>query len=111
MNKPIVASLALVALTFVVGCASAGDRLCEENQKCEGATDPAQECADLRAECDEDDECAASQEQCKAENEVVAACVLAAESSCRELGEASFYLPNDEEACSEELDAFLECIG
>jgi hypothetical protein len=104
-------ALAAFALTNIVACASAGDRLCEENQKCQGADDPAKECADLRADCEEDDECAESQEKCKAENETLAACVLAAESSCQGVGELEFYLPEDEGACEEELEAFLECAS
>jgi hypothetical protein len=105
------AATLMLALATIVGCASASDRLCEENQKCQGADDPAKECADLRAECEEDEECADGQEKCKAENEAVAACVLAAESSCQGVGDLEFYLPDDEEACKEELDAFLDCVN
>jgi hypothetical protein len=99
-----------LTLVTIVGCASASDRLCEENQKCQGADDPAKECADQRAECEEDEDCAASQEKCKEENEAVAACVLAAESSCQGVGDLEFYLPDDENACEEELETFLDCI-
>lgn len=110
-----ITKIALATLAFasvsIVGCASASDRLCEENQKCQGADDPAKECADLRAECEEDDECAESQEKCKAENETLAACVLAAESSCQGVGDVELYLPDDEGACEEELEAFLECVN
>jgi hypothetical protein len=103
-------SLALLfAVASIVGCASAADRVCEENQKCQGAENPAEECAELRAECEEDEECAEGQEKCKEENEVLAQCVLNAESSCQDIGETSFYLPDDEGACEDELEAFLEC--
>lgn len=101
----------MFTLAITIGCASASDRLCEENQKCQDAEDPAKECADLRAECEEDDECAEGREQCKEENETLSACVLAAESSCQGVGDVEFYLPDDEGACEQELEAFLDCLN
>lgn len=101
----------LLSLAVVVGCASASDRLCEENQKCQDVEDPAKECAQLRADCEEDEECAEGQEKCKVENETLSACVLAAESSCQGVGDLQFYLPDDEDACKDELDEFLDCLN
>lgn len=105
----VLVALAALIVAATVGCASPTDQLCIENQKCEGAADPAAECAELKADCEEDEECADAQERCKTQGDAVSACILAGPSSCQDVGEASFYLPEDEDACSEELQALIDC--
>lgn len=102
--------LAAVCLVSTVGCASAVDRICEENARCAGEASPSESCAEQRAECDEDADCAEGRDRCAEVNEKLSQCILDDESSaCRDVGEASFYLPGDNEKCQQELEDFLAC--
>lgn len=101
----------LFAAATITACASASDRLCEENQRCNGEEDPAAKCAEARADCDEDADCSAKYADCKDENEALSACILGADPACQDLGEISVYLPQDTSACEAELKAFTDCAA
>lgn len=104
------ASILCVAAT-ITACASASDRLCEENLRCQGDADPAGTCAKERADCDADADCSAKYANCDAQNEALSACILAADPKCQDVGETSFYLPSDTSACEDELQAFTDCAA
>lgn len=101
--------IGLIALLATTGCSSPTDQFCIENEKCQGTADPAAACAELKAECEEDAECAESEERCRAEGDAVSACVIAGPSSCKDVGDEQLYLPDDEEACADQLQALIEC--
>jgi hypothetical protein len=101
----------LFAAATITACASATDRLCEENLRCQGDEDPAGTCAAERAECDANADCTAKYADCEAQNEALSACVLAGEATCQDVGETSFYLPTDTTTCEDELKAFTDCVA
>lgn len=103
--------LALFTLATVVGCKSAADQLCEKNYECLDEEDPAAKCAEDNEECAEDENCQAERDACNAQNEALSSCVLGTEakSECQGVGDIQFYLPTEDGACEDELDAFLKC--
>lgn len=103
--------VAVVVGLGLVGCTSPSEQVCQEDARCAGDEDPATTCAEQKLECDEDESCASDRKACQTQNDTLSQCVLSTESSCQVVDEVSFYLPDDSEACADELDALLACVA
>ena len=102
-------ALSLVAIATAVGCTSPSDNLCLESAECAGEEDPAQFCADAKA--DQDEDAKACSDACKSEGDALAQCVLD-NGKCEEIEGTdvkAFGLATYGDECKDQAEAAATC--
>jgi hypothetical protein len=82
MKKIALCVAALATIVAASGCLSNEAQACIKSQECAGEADPAAKCEELQADCDAD--CQEIKTACAAQNDALAAC-LVANGTCDEI--------------------------
>jgi len=115
MKKIALCVAALASIVATSGCLSNQAQACIKSAECAEEADPAAFCEEAKADCDADADCKALQDACAAENDALAACLIA-NGTCDEIEgvEGKFFgteAIGEDGACNSQATAAGECAA